>query len=1320
MISRFFIDRPIFAAVLSIVITLTGGIALFSLPIAQYPPITPPGVAVTINYPGASAQVVADTVAAPIEQQVNGVPGMLYMSSQMGNDGSYTLTVTFDVGTDLDTALVMVQNRVQLALPLLPTSVQNQGITIRKKTPDLLNVVNFYSPDGRYDALYLSNYATIHVYDELLRIDGVSQINILGVGNYGMRVWLDPQKLAALSVTAGDVATAIRRQNLDAPAGALGQQPSRRAQALERPIDTLGRLTTTEQFGDLIVKAAPGRPPPPANAPVTLTPDTSGVPIPGSGTTAGTAPGAAAGTATLPGSSSSSALGVTALIPGTATGTGPGPTSGSALGVTRLIPGTPTGTGVAAISSLTGGAMGSSGTTSGTGTNTGMSGGTTTGGGTTAAGMTGTTSGGGTTTGGALSSGGGTTGGGATGTATGGTWSGLSITSATSGAAGSATLSATTMGRGPGRPSAAVVRLRDVGRVELGAQNYSLACTFDGRPSVGLGIFQLPGTNALDIAKQIRAKMEELKANFPEGVDYQIAYDTTPFIRESVADVVRTLLEAVGLVAIVVLVFLQNWRAALIPLVAVPVAIVGTFAVMAALGFSLNNISLFGLVLAIGIVVDDAIVVVENVQRWLERGEPPREAARRAMDEVTGPVIAVALVLCAVFVPCAFISGITGQFFRQFAVTISVSTVFSAFNSLTLSPALAAILLRPRGARRDPLAWLLDVLLGWFFRSFNWAFGVGTAGYGWVVGRLLRGSLLVLLVYLGLLGLTWQVFRAAPTGFIPQQDQGRIICNIQLPDSASLERTREAVARIEAIARRTPGVAHTVTISGLSFVLQANSPNFASMFVVLDPFEQRQSPELTDTAIMARMRAAWAREVKDAQVVAFGAPAIPGLSVAGGFKLMVEDRGGLGLEALQRQTDALVRKLHGQPGLVGASTQFRSGTPQLFADIDRAKVAALGMSLGDVNQALNVYLGSLYVTSFNEFGRYWQVQVQAEDRYRTRVEDVNLLQVRNKWGQMIPLGTLVNVREVGGPVNVTRYNLYTAATVTGNVAPGASTGDAIREIDQLSRDTLPITMQTEWTEIMFLQIRAGNTAMYVFALAVVCVFLALAALYESWMLPLAVILVVPMCLLCSAVGVLVAHIDVNIFVQIGLVVLVGLACKNAILIVEFAHQLHQEGKPRFEAVVEASRLRLRPILMTSFAFILGVVPLVVASGAGAEMRRSLGTAVFSGMLGVTLFGVFLTPVFVSVLQGLGETRQFTSGFARRVGSPLAGGLSGFALGFLTARLLHLSPAWEVTVGATAAALGALLVLALGRVARARAPRGRRAGPAQPPSGGPPA
>jgi multidrug efflux pump len=1208
MISHFFIDRPIFAAVLSIVITLTGAIALLSLPIAQYPPITPPSVQVSITYPGANPQVVADTVAAPIEQQVNGVEGMLYMSSQMGTDGSYTLTVTFDIGTDLNTALVMVQNRVTLAIPQLPNSVQRQGITIRKKTPDILNVVNLFSPDNRYDDLYLSNFATIYLRDEILRLDGVSDVNILGERDYSIRAWLDPQKMAAVGLTAGDVVNAIRNQSLDAPAGQVGQPPAPRGQSFQLPIDTLGRLTEPEQFGDIIVKAAPGRVAP-TSSPI-LTPPSGGNGLPGSGITNPLQGGGPLASSSMGGGTTN----------GTTTGSG---TTGSSTTGTGT-----TGTGTTGIGMTTQGP-----TMVGT-TGTGAAGG-----GATATGG-GTTSGGATTTGGAT--------GGATGTTIGGALTGLSINSGTTDTVLSGgVIAGTTMGRGPGRPSAAIVRLRDVARVELGALNYTQGCTYDGRPSVGLGIHQLPGTNALDVGDRIRKKMEELRDRFPDGVEYEIAYDITPFIRESVDDVVRTLLEAVVLVGVVVLVFLQNWRAVLIPLIAVPVAIVGTFAVMAALGFSLNNISLFGLVLAIGIVVDDAIVVVENVERWLEHGLPAREAARKAMDEVTGPVIAVALVLAAVFVPCAFISGITGQFFRQFAVTIAVSTAISALNSLTLSPALAAILLKPHGARRDPVTWLLNAVLGWFFKLFNRIFGAGTTGYAWTVGKLLHVNLLVLLAYGGLLALTYLVFLRAPTGFVPQQDQGRLIVSIQLPDAAALERTREALAKVERITLQTPGVAHTVTISGLSFVQSANSSNFASMFVILDPFEKRQSPDRKDTAIMAKLRRQWAEQVRDAEVVVFGAPPIPGLSVAGGFKLMVEDRGGLGLDALQAQTDALIRKLNALPGLGSVSTQFRSRTPQLFMDIDRTKAYSLGVSLDEVNQALSTYLGSNYVVSFNEFGRHWQVTLQAEGGYRNREADVNLFQVRNKWGQMVPLGTLVNLREIGGPVMVIRYNLYTAAPVTGNLLPGVSSGDVIASVDQVAAETLPITMKTEWTELMFMQIRAGNTAMVVFALAVVCVFLALAALYESWSLPLAVILVVPLCLLCSVAGVLLTHTDVNIFVQIGLVVLVGLACKNAILIVEFAVQMHREGKPRFEATVEASRLRLRPILMTSFAFILGVVPLVLATGAGAEMRRSLGTAVFSGMLGVTLFGIFLTPVFFYVIQGLGETRLFSNPLVRR-------------------------------------------------------------------------
>ncbi len=1269
MISRFFIDRPIFAAVLSIVITLTGALALWSLPIAQYPEITPPSVQVAISYPGASAQVVADTVAAPIEQQVNGVEGMLYMSSQSGNDGSYTLSVTFEIGTDLNTALVMVQNRVTLAMPQLPTEVQMQGITIRKKTPDILSVISFYSPDNRYDRLYLSNFAYIHVRDELLRVEGVSDINILGERDYSIRCWLDPQKLASRGLSASDVSAAIRSQNVAAAPGQLGQPPVGSGQSLQLPIDTLGRLTTPEQFGDIVIKVG-GRVPQMSPNGVVLEPAPTGAP--------------AGGTTT------------NSLTGGNPMGTGTSGTSRS------------TGTTSSRTSSSGGGSSGSGSSSSGPG-----SGGTT--GGATSAGG-GTTSGGGATGGGATPSGSvstpisSLTAGGATGT-------GVAADTA-GGTVGSTTLSggALGMGAGPTAPAAGLVRLRDVARVELGAQNYNSDSTFDGKPATGLAIHQLPGTNALDVQNRVRKRLEELAQRFPEGIAYEIAYDTTPFIHESVMDVVRTLFEAVGLVALVVLVFLQNWRAALIPLVAVPVAIVGTFAVMAVLGFSLNNISLFGLVLAIGIVVDDAIVVVENVERWLEQGLSPRDATRKAMDEVTGPIIAVALVLCAVFVPCAFIGGVTGQFFRQFAVTISVSTVFSAFNSLTLSPALAAILIRPSGGgwraegggqegsasspstrhpppatRKDPLTWLLDKGLGWFFRGFNAAFAAATEGYTRAVGVLLRGSVLALAVYGGLMVLTYWVFQRAPTGFVPDQDQGRAIISIQLPDSAALERSAATVAQVEQIAHETPGVAHTITVAGMSLVLSANASNFATVFVVFDPFEQRRTPDRGANAIMARMRREFARRVKDGQVTVFGAPPIPGLGVASGFKLMVEDRSGLGLRALQQQCDGLAGKLQHDPGLVGVISQFRSNTPQLYMDVNRTKVQALGIPLGDVNATAQVYLGSQYVNSFNEFGRYWQVTLQAEGRFRQRVSDVNLLQVRNRWGEMVPLGTLVTMREISGPVMVQRYNLYVAAPITGNVRPDVSSGTAIADIDAVAKETLPRSMATEWTELMFLQIKAGNTAMYVFALAVVFVFLALAALYESWAMPLAVILVVPLCLLCSVGGVLLTHRAVDIFVQIGLVVLVGLACKNAILIVEFAQVLRKEGRPRHEATLEASRLRLRPILMTSLAFILGVVPLVLAAGAGAEMRQSLGTAVFSGMLGVTLFGIFLTPVFFNVIQWLGESRLFASAVTRWGGSALVGAALGLAVGFSLARFGIGREPWASLVGAAAGAVLALLV-----------------------------
>jgi hydrophobe/amphiphile efflux-1 (HAE1) family protein len=1100
MISRFFIDRPIFAAVLSILITLAGAIAVLVLPVAQYPPITPPTVQVSCSYPGASARVVADTIAAPIEQQVNGVEGMLYMSSQCGNDGSYNLTVTFDLNSDLNTALVMVQNRVALATPQLPTSVQKQGLTIKKKSPNMLLVVNFFSTSGKYDDLYLSNYATIHVKDELFRLPGVGDITYLGERDYSIRAWLDPQKLASRNITASEVVNSIQQQNVAAALGQVGQPPVPGGQGFQLPADTLGRLEQPEEFGEIVVKAIP---------------------------------------------------------------------AGSAGEAARL------------------------------------------------------------------------------------------------------------------------VHLRDVARVEMGAANYNVFSSVDGMPSVALAIYQLPGTNALDVANSVRAKMAELQKHFPPGLEYGIYYDTTPFIRESVADVVKTLLIAVALVAIVVLVFLQNWRATLIPLIAVPVAIIGTFAVMAAIGFSLNNISLFGLVLAIGIVVDDAIVVVENVERWLAQGLPPREAARKAMDEVTGPVVAVAVVLCAVFVPCAFISGITGQFFRQFAVTIAVSTVFSALNSLTLSPALAALLLKPHGSRRDPLALLIDWTLGWFFKLFDESFRIGALVYGRIVSWTLRLAIVALLVYVGLLGMTGWLFSFYPVGFIPQQDQGWLLVNVQLPDSASVQRTREVMARLEQIARRTAGVAHVVSISGQSVLLSSNSSNFGSMFVVLDEFGKRNKPGLHASEILAGLRQASLSEIRDARVDVFGAPPVPGIGMAGGFKLMVEERGGADLPNLQKQTESLIDKMRTEPGFFGVSTQFRSNTPQLHMDIDRAKVRALGLSMEAVDETLQTCLGTSYVNNFNAFGRYWQVNLQADGVFRNDIPQLSLLELRNDRGEMIPLQTLVHIRDSGGPVMITRYNLYSAAPVTGAIVPPVSTGQGIDAVGQLVETVLPRSMATEWTDLTYMQIKAGNTALYVFPLAVVFVFLALAALYESWSLPLAVILVVPMCLLCSLVGVLLRHIAMDMFVQIGFVVLVGLACKNAILIVEFARQLCDEGKPLPEATTDACRLRLRPILMTSFAFILGVLPMVVAAGAGAEMRWSLGTAVFSGMLGVTLFGILLTPVFFFVIESLGKTSLFRLRWVQWLAAISSGLFVGLAGGFLVWKIGFPHLHWALAGGAILGLLAAI-------------------------------
>ncbi len=1102
MFSKFFIDRPIFAAVLSIVITLAGFIAVGTLPIAQYPEITPPTVEVSAIYPGANAQTVADTVASPIEQQVNGVEDMLYMSSQCTNDGTYTLTVTFRPGTNLNLAQVLVQNRVALAQPTVPDIVKRLGVTVKKKSPSILMIVNLFSPGGNYDALYLSNYATIQIRDELSRLPGVGDITFLGRRDYSMRVWLDPYKMAARGLSAADVVKAVEQQNVQVAAGQIGQPPVPDGQVFQYTMATLGRLVDTEQFGEMILKStADGRP----------------------------------------------------------------------------------------------------------------------------------------------------------------------------------------------------IRLRDVARLELGAVGYDQTCTLNGQPSVALSIYQLPGSNALDTAQAIRKKMIELKGRFPHGVDYDIVYDTTPFIKESIWEVFKALRDAVILVAVVVLVFLQNWRSAIIPLIAVPVAVVGTFAVMAAVGFSLNNLTLFGLVLAIGIVVDDAIVVVEAVEHHIEHGMPPREATIQAMNDVSGPVIAVGLVLSAVFVPCTFITGIVGQFFRQFALTIAVSTLISAFNSLTLSPALSALLLKPRNqaghealprpgyvligawvgyeflsdwvqqwlGERLPsealpegyLPWVagvgaafagalvlgalyrpLNVVLTWFFGAFNTGFTATTTGYVRTVGLMLRGSLIVLLIYGGLLYLTYWSFKKAPTGFIPQQDKGYLLVNVQLPDSASLARTESALRRIEAIARGDAGVRSTVGIAGQSLLLNANAPNFGGMYVMLKDFHDREGHELSGEAIAERLREAFQAEVKDGLITVFSAPPVDGLGTAGGFKIMIKDSGDSGLMALQATTLQIVEEGNKTEGLTGLFTGFRADTPWLYLEINRQDAKMKGVSMAEVFNALQVFFGSLYVNDFNRFGRTWQVNVQADSGFRQREDLLLKLGVRNDRGNMVPLASFASVKLRSGPVMVMRYNMYPAAAINGNVAPGVSSGEAIHLMEEVANKGLGHSMRSEWTELTLLQLQAGNTAMLAFLLAVVLVFLVLAAQYESWSLPLAVILVVPMCLLCAVAGVLLAKHDVNIFTQVGFVVLVGLACKNAILIVEFAKARREAGANARQATLEACQLRLRPIMMTSFAFILGVVPLVMAEGAGAEMRRTLGTAVFAGMLGVTLFGIFLTPVFFFVIQWLLDLR----------------------------------------------------------------------------------
>jgi len=1126
--SQYFIDRPIFATVLSLVILILGGVALVALPVAQYPDVTPPTIQIQAFYPGASAQVVADTVTAPIEQEVNGVDDMLYVSSRSTGDGQSVIDVTFKLGTDVDQAQVLTQNRVAVALAKLPEEVKRQGVVTKKKASSILLCVNLFSPDGRYDQLYLSNYALIQVKDALARLDGVGDVSFLGARDYAMRVWLDPDALASRGMTAGDVVRSLREQNVQVAAGQLGQPPAPPGIDFQVPVRASGRLLTAEEFAAVIVKAG-----------------------------------------------------------------GPG---GAAKGRDGFV---------------TGGE---------------------------------------------------------------------------------------------------IVRLSDVGRVELGAKNSDMTSRLDGGESITIAVFQRPGSNALATAAAVRREMDRLAGEFPAGLAHAIHYDTTVFVDESVHEVFKTLFEAVVLVFVVVLVFLQSWRATIIPMIAVPVSLVGTFAVMRVLGFSLNNLSLFGLVLAIGIVVDDAIVVVENVERWLAQGLSAREAARRAMGEVSGPVVAIALVLCAVFVPTAFIPGISGEFYRQFALTIAASTVISAFNSLTLSPALAAILFRGHeqtaaaadghpGGSAQPLPalglalvgglfaiWLLEdqavvraglaaagvpnewlvwgvrlalfaagglvgfvaspainPLLAGFFRLFNLFFGVATGAYGAVVGLLLRVSIVVVAVYVGLMALTYYGFTTVPVGFIPEQDKGYLVVNALLPDGASSERTGPVVERLTREALDTPGVAHVISVSGYSLLTSTNLPNAGGMFVLLEPFARRKiDPALHASAIAKTLRRRFAA-VQEAQVVVFGAPAVEGMGNSGGFKLQVRDRIARGPEALAAAVANLAEAAAAQPGLVGLFSSFRANQPQVLVEVDRAKAKAQGVDLTDLNQTLQIFLGGAYVNDFTAFGRNWQVTAQADQRFRMEPGDIGRLKVRNAAGDMVPLSALVTVQEASGPSIVTHYNLYPSAELSGNTLPGTSSGDAIALLETLAapppagRGLLPPGMDFEWTELSLQQVLAGNTATAVFVLGTLFVFLVLAAQYESWSLPLVIILIVPLCLLAAVAGLWIAGLDNNIFTQIGLVVLIGLAAKNAILIVEFAKAREAAGVPRAEAVLEAAKLRLRPILMTSLAFILGVVPLVLGKGAGAEMRVALGTAVFSGMLGVTVFGIFFTPVFYAVVMWF--TRQ---------------------------------------------------------------------------------
>jgi multidrug efflux pump len=1044
-IPRFFIDRPIFAGVVAIVTVFVGLIAMTALPIAQYPNITPPTVAVTASYPGANAETIASTVAAPLEQQINGVDNMLYISSTSTSDGQLAITVTFKPGVDPDTAQMLVQNRVQAAIPKLPETVRDNGVVVRKRSPDFTMAVSIVSPDDSRDDLYLSNFAYLQISDYLARLPGIGDIQFFGAREYSMRIWLNPEKIASLGMTPGDVVTALREQNVQIPAGNVGGQPAPAGLDFQMTVTTQGRLEDVSQFEEIVIK-------------------------------------------------------------------------------------------------------------------TGENG--------------------------------------------------------------------------------EVVRVKDVARVELGAKDYTVISRLDGKPAINIGIFQAPGSNALDVSQNVRAEMERLKERFPPGVDYRIIYDTTMFVKEAIDSVVHTIFEAFLLVVIVVLIFLQTWRSTLIPILAVPVSLIGTLAILLGFGFSLNLLTLLGLVLAIGIVVDDAIVVVEAVEHHMAEGLERREATIKAMNEVAGPIVAISLVLSAVFIPTAFIPGITGAFYKQFALTIAFSTILSMVNSLTLSPALCALFLQSPRDKKDILGRFLDGTLGWFFRLFNRSFDATRNVYLAVLRQFVRWKFVALLVYVGLLALTVFMFKKVPTGFIPEVDQGVMFVNVELPEGASIERTTVVMNRVEEILKKTPGISNTINRIGSSSVTQATAPNTGTIICVFEPFEERKGDPQKSLSSMLKHATAEFAKITEARVLAFPAPAVRGLSTTGGVKMMVQDRAGGSPADLEKAISKVIQAGQDRPEWSRLYSLYRANTPQLYADINRIQAKSKGVDIGSISQALQFYLGSIYVNDLTLYGKPFQVTAQADGKFRARAEDIMKLRTRNASGEMVPLGSLMDVREISAPSRVIRYNLFPAADLNANPAPGFSSGQVIAALGDIAKDSLPSTYGFEWTETALQEITAGNSAVFVFPICVFFVFLVLAALYESWSLPLAIILIVPLCVLSALLGIVATGGDNNIFTQIGFVVLIGLAAKNSILIVEFAKLIEdRDGKSPLEAAIEASKVRLRPILMTAFAFILGVVPLALATGAGYELRRAMGIAVFSGMLGVTLAGLLLTPVFYVVIRSFSGKKK---------------------------------------------------------------------------------